>query len=327
MWDLIINPFVTLLTWMYSIFNNDVVIAIVVLTVIIRMLTYPLYARQIESSKRMQALQPRMKKIQEKYKDDREKLAQAQMELYREAGVNPLGGCLPLLLQFPIIIALYQAVIFALAATPFQLVDLSERLLIPGLDGLIPLQSIWLGMDLTQPPTPPLNPVYSLVLPLLVMVTTWYQFKVSQAQSTANQTPSSGGGAADQAMAMTRSMGTIMPVMFGIFALSFSVGISVYFITSNFVSILQYTPQVKKVLDRLFGIRTADEEKAKFSAVEDDDKPEKSSAEASKSSGGTAKAEKKGDKKEPARTSKGGVRAVKKGSSRSGARGTRKTNR
>src|SRR5689334_10412547 len=151
MWDLIFNPFVTLLTWMYSVLNHDIVLAIVVFTVIVRVVTYPLLAKQQQSAKKMQELQPRLKRIQDKYKDDREKLAQAQMDLYREAGVNPFGGCLPLLIQFPILIALYQAIYFALANTPFQLVDLSERLLIPGLDKLIPLQNVWLGMNLTQP--------------------------------------------------------------------------------------------------------------------------------------------------------------------------------
>ncbi len=245
MWDLIFNPLVTLLTWLYSIFGNNIVLAIVALTVIIRALTYPLTAQQQRSAKKMQELQPELKKIQEKYKDDREKLGQAQMELYRQGGVNPLGGCLPLLVQFPILIGLYQAIYFALANSPFQMVDLSERLLIPGLSSLIPLNHIWLGMDLTQPPTPPLNPVYALALPALVMVTTYLQFKVSMPQQTA--------GVNDQAAAMNRSMGTMMPLMFGFFALSFSVGLSVYFIVSNILGIAQYSGPGKRLLERVFG--------------------------------------------------------------------------
>jgi hypothetical protein len=125
-----------------------------------------------------------------------------------------------LLIQFPILIGLYQAIYFALAATPFQLVDLSERLLIPGLDGLIPLQRVWLGMDLTQPPTPPVNPAYALLLPLLVMATTYLQSKMTMSMQ-APASSSGGDGAMDQAQAMTRSMTTIMPIMFGVFALSF----------------------------------------------------------------------------------------------------------
>lgn len=256
MWDIFINPVVTLLTWLYALLGNNVVLAIIVLTVAFRLLTYPLFAKQQESTKKMQEIQPELKRIQEKYKDDREKQQQATMELYSKNGVNPFAGCLPLFIQFPIIIALYQAVIFALAATPDQLVDLSERLLIPGLDKLIPLQSIWLGMDLTQPPTPPLNPTYALILPVLVMGTQWLSFRVTMARSNsqkdekADDKPDAGG----QAAAMSRSMGTIMPVMFGVFALSFSVGISIYFITSSAVSVVQYWPPFKRVLDRIFRV-------------------------------------------------------------------------
>ncbi|MEL6307631.1 MAG: membrane protein insertase YidC, partial [Chloroflexota bacterium] len=138
MWDFILNPMVTLLTLLYQVFGNNIIMSIVVLTVILRMIMYPLLAQQQESAAKMQEMQPKLKKLQEKYKDDREKLAAAQMEMYKEAGVNPLGGCLPMLVQFPIFIALYSAINFAVASTPFQLVDLSDRLLIPGLDGLIP---------------------------------------------------------------------------------------------------------------------------------------------------------------------------------------------
>lgn len=76
--------------------------AIILFTVIVRVATFPLNMQQIKSSKAMQELQPKMKEMQEKYKGDREKLAQEQMKLYKEHGVNPLGGCLPMLVQMPI---------------------------------------------------------------------------------------------------------------------------------------------------------------------------------------------------------------------------------
>jgi len=274
MWDLILNPFVTILTWFYSVLNQDIVLAIIVLTVIIRFLTYPLLARQQESSRKMQQLQPKLKKLQEKYKNDREKLSEAQMKLYREHGVNPVGGCLPLLIQFPILIGLYQAIFFALAATPFQLVDLPERLLIPGLDHLIPLQRMWLGMDLTLPPTT--NPTYALILPALVLVTTWAQSKLTMSMSKQNKSDndddddSSVGG---QAQAMTQSMTTIMPLMFGFFSLSFSVGLSIYFVTSNLVGIVQYSPQGRAVLDRIF--RSNKEDDVIVDSDDEDDEPVK----------------------------------------------------
>jgi YidC/Oxa1 family membrane protein insertase len=253
MWDLILNPFVTLLTWMYSIFNNEIVIAIVVFTILVRLITFPLLAKTQQSSKRMQELQPRIKKMQDKYKgrekepEVREKMAQEQMAIYREAGVSPVGGCLPSLIQIPIMLALYQAIYFALATSPYQLVDLSDRLLIPGLDQLLLLKNVWLGMNLTQPPAPPLNPTYALVLPVLVMVTTYFQSKLAMPATTP-----SADGEVSQTEAINRSMTTVMPIMLGVFALSFSVGISIYFITGNLISILQYSPIGKRMTERVF---------------------------------------------------------------------------
>ncbi len=247
MWDLIINPFITIITLLYGVLGNNIVLAIAVFTVFIRLLTSPLMIQQQRSSKAMQTLQPELTKLKEKYKNDREKLAQAQMELYKKQGINPLGGCLPLLVQMPILLGLYQAIIHALAGTPFQLIDLSGRLLLPGLDDLVPLNNMWLGMDLTLPPTT--NPVYALALPLLVMASTFLQSKLTMPAPP----PPEPGEQPNQAAQMTRSMTTIMPLMFGFFSLSFSVGLSIYFVVSNLVGILQYSMMGKAEWGRLFG--------------------------------------------------------------------------
>lgn len=237
LWDIIINPFVTILTFLYSLLGQNVVLAIVVFTILIRVAILPLTAQQQRSAKEMQKLQPKLKELQEKHKNDREKLAQEQMALYREHGVNPFGGCLPLIIQLPILIALYQAIIFALAATPFQLVDLAGRMpAFLNLDQFIPLNNVWLSMDLTKPPTA--NPTHALILPALVLVTTWLQSKVTiPPPSTSTRTD----GKPDQAQMMQQQMTTIMPLMFGFFSLSFSVGLSIYFITGNIVGIIQYS--------------------------------------------------------------------------------------
>ena len=288
MWDLILNPFVTILAWLYAALNQDIVLAIVVLTVIIRVLTFPLFAKQQESSKKMQQVQPQLKKLQEKYKNDKEKLSQAQMKLYKENKVNPVGGCFPMVIQFPILIGLYQAIFFALAATPFQLVDLSERLLIPGLDSLIPLQRMWTPipqlasllpeLDLTLAPTE--NPHYALILPLLVLITTWGQQKLTMSATGQNKSSKddddddNGAPAGGQAAAMTKSMTTIMPIMFGFFSLSFSVGLSIYFVTSNLIGVVQYSPQGKRVLEKVFRRKSADAPPVEV-IFEDDDPPPK----------------------------------------------------
>ena len=107
----ITNLFVAALNALYSLLNNFGVgsygLAIIILTVIIKIILYPLTKKQIQSMKAMQEIAPKMKKLQEKYNDDPAALQQKMMQLYQKAGVNPLAGCLPMLIQMPILMALY----------------------------------------------------------------------------------------------------------------------------------------------------------------------------------------------------------------------------
>lgn len=134
MWDtIVIQPFVNGLLLINS-FVHNFGISIILFTILIRLLTHPLTVQQFKATKAMQKLQddPRYKKMQEKYKNDRDKLAQEQMKLYQEYKINPLGSCLPTLIQLPIILGLYQAVIRAMAASPFELFRL-EQIIYPRL--------------------------------------------------------------------------------------------------------------------------------------------------------------------------------------------------
>ena len=94
------------LAWLYGLIGNYGV-SIIILTVLIRVILLPLGVKQIKSMQAMQAIQPKVKEIQKKYKNNKQKAQEETMKLYRESGVNPLGGCLPLLLQFPILISMY----------------------------------------------------------------------------------------------------------------------------------------------------------------------------------------------------------------------------
>jgi YidC/Oxa1 family membrane protein insertase len=257
MFDFIVNLFITVLTWLYSVLGNNIVLAMVAFTVIIRLAVSPLMISQMRSTAAMQELQPQIKKLQEKYKNDRERLTQAQMELYRERGINPVAGCLPLLVQLPILFALYGAIIYGLSATPFQVIDLSGRLLLPGLDHLIPLNKVFAGIDITLSPQVLLGqfPIV-LVLPVLVMATTWLQSKL-----TMPNVPPNDDGTPNPTASMTRSMITIMPIMYGFFALSFSVGLSIYFIVGNIIGIIQYTVLGKANWRQLFGLPEREEKK------------------------------------------------------------------
>lgn len=105
----LLNGIGWVLAFLYDVIPNFG-IAIIILTILIRVVLLPLGIKQIKSMQAMQAIQPKVKELQKKYKGNKEKAQQETMKLYREHGVNPLGGCLPLLLQFPLLVAMYAVV-------------------------------------------------------------------------------------------------------------------------------------------------------------------------------------------------------------------------
>lgn len=219
--DFLIAPIVSALLISYSVLGNNFVLAITIVTVLVRLVTLPLTLPQQRSMRKQAEIQPQIKALQEKYKGNRQKLAEEQMKLMREAGVNPLGGCLPLILQLFIMIALYNAITTSLALNPLQLVSLSQRVG-PQIAPLLPINSQFLWLDLGQPDQ-------FFVLPILVVVTTFLQQKV---MTPVNPDP--------QQAAMSRQMNIMMPLMFGLFALQFASGLSIYFIVSNIIGIAQF---------------------------------------------------------------------------------------
>ncbi len=234
MLDFIVYPFANLLLLLYQYLGQQTVVAIAALTILIRLLILPLTLSQQKSAQKMQELQPEIEKLREKYGDEQEKLAQKQMELWKKAGVNPAGGCLPLIIQLPIMIALYRAIIFCVPSTPLQLFQFSGHIFIdewlPSLTGLVPLQSTFLGMSLGQPPSP--AQWWSYSMPLLVFVTSWLQQKLLS--------PDAGRDGGSQAEMMSQQMQIMMPLMFGFISLQYAVGLSIYFIISNLFGMAQY---------------------------------------------------------------------------------------
>jgi YidC/Oxa1 family membrane protein insertase len=214
---------------LYTVLGGQFWLAIIFFTVIVRVIMTPLMLPQQRSAKKMQELQPELQALQKKYAKDREKLAQEQMKLYREAGVNPMGGCLPLVIQFPIWIGLYQSIIQALGHQPLQLLNLSQNIypFMESISAQIPLNRYFLGMDLSLTPQQLGGLTYAL--PVLVAFTSWLQTKMT--------TVSSGGGEG-QAASMNQSMTLMMPLMMGFFSLSFSTGLSFYFIVSNIIGLI-----------------------------------------------------------------------------------------
>jgi len=180
-------------------------VAIILLTILVRVVTTPLTMRQMRSMERMRAVQPQLKEIQEKFKDDRQKQSEEMMRLYRKEKVNPLGGCLPMLLQLPVFIGLFYALrgSIELRQAPFfgWIVDLSapEALFeIPGIG--IPVR----------------------VLPLIMGATMVLQQRITPMQ-------------VDPAQA--RMMMTIMPIMMTVIFYQFASGLVLYWMVSNVLAI------------------------------------------------------------------------------------------
>ncbi|NQT49491.1 membrane protein insertase YidC [Candidatus Kuenenbacteria bacterium] len=116
------EPIFNLLVWLYNIVPyNDIGLAIILLTIVVKLILLPLSLQAVRSQKALQELQPKMDALKKKYKDEKEKLAAETMKLYKEQKVNPLSSCLPLLIQFPFLIAVYQAFRVGLTSQKFDM--------------------------------------------------------------------------------------------------------------------------------------------------------------------------------------------------------------
>lgn len=238
MWELIIiQPLTNLLLWIYDVLGHGphmFGLAIIIFTVLIKLITWPLNASQVKGAQAMQALQSdkEWQDIQKKYAKDREKLAQEQMRIYREKGINPFASCLPTLIQLPIIFGLYQSIIRALSVTPLDMLKLARTVYeFQNVENIIPLNSTFLWMDLGRPESIQILGFGLPTLAIIVGLTTWLQTKLTMPATT---NPN------DQSAQMTKMMGIYMPLMLFWFSLTFASGIAVYFIVSNILGIAQY---------------------------------------------------------------------------------------
>jgi YidC/Oxa1 family membrane protein insertase len=235
MLDFIIIPFTNALVFIYSLLGENFGLAIIVFTVIVRLVLYPFTAQQMKSAKATQELQsnPKWKAMQEKYKgkEHREKLAQEQMKLYQELGINPFGACLPTLIQIPLLIAMYWAITRALAATPLELLGFARGISLGNAADLLPLNSQFLWMDLSQPErlTIPGIPFAIPVLAILVMITSYFQSKM--------MTPT---GSDAQGAQMGKAMNLYIPLLMAYISYIYAAGLALYFVTGNVLSIAQY---------------------------------------------------------------------------------------
>jgi len=215
---LMLNSLVALSHYLFGSFG----LTIVVLTIIIRACMYPLSAKQIQSSRAMQALQPKIAELQKKYAKDRQKLAEEQMKLFKQSGVSPAGCAVPMLIQMPIWIALYQSIIRVLAVVPESLLDLSRYLWSWSvLYSVLPLDNNFLWFNLVTPDIP---------LAIIVGATMWLSQKMVTPATTDPQQRS-----------QSQMMLWMMPLLFGFLAMSFPSGLALYWVVSNVITmVIQY---------------------------------------------------------------------------------------
>ena len=220
-WDnLLVNPMTNALIALDHLLFGNFGLAILAFTIVVRALTFPLTMRQLHSTRAMSELQPQIKEIQKKYKDPKRR-NQETMRLYKEGKVNPLGCLLPMLIQFPVWIALYQVIRLTLAGAPENYVDLSQRLYsFAYIQHAVPVGNTFLWLDLGQPDT---------VLPIFVGLSMWVQQR-SMTLTNAATSP--------QQRQMNNTMLWMMPVMFGWFSLTVPSGLALYWLATNLVGII-----------------------------------------------------------------------------------------
>ena len=254
-WNDFVSIFVNVMLWLYDLLGrgeNAFGFTIILFTILIRLVTWPLNAQQLKSAKAMQEFQndKEWQKIQKKYAKDREKLAQEQMRLYSERGISPFSSCLPLLIQMPVWFAVIQALNRSLASTPLALLQFARSVytwpekIIPSLSAtsLVPINNKFLWLNLG---TPEFTHIFGFNIPILVLlvgITSYFQSKLlTPVSSNPN----------DQSAQMSRSMTWMMPIMMIMFAYAYSSGFALYLLVSNIFAIIQALIQGKASLGNL----------------------------------------------------------------------------
>jgi YidC/Oxa1 family membrane protein insertase len=222
-WDGIREGMGAILAFFYGIVPNAG-FAIIMLTVVVRLILFPLTAKQAKSMIAMQRAQPEIKKLQAKYKNDKQKLNEELMKFYKENSINPLGGCLPLVAQMPVFIALYEMLRNIQHFIPSSSAMYADICTPKGGNPCAVVNLDFFGMNLQtaagQAPKGLGSAAPYYVLVGLVVISAFFQ----QRQTMRNQT---------QANAQMQIIGKIMPVVFGFISINIPAGVVLYFLTSN----------------------------------------------------------------------------------------------
>ena len=201
---------------------------------------------QIKATKKMADLKPHLAVLKEKHKDDKKALASAQMALYKEHGVNPAGGCLPALIQIPVFLALYQAIINILPGANGHLDNINSLLYFPQFKLPSTLDPNFFGLDLGIKPSQFGSfGVFLLLIPVITAVLTFIQSKMT-IPAPVKHYPSDSPKEEKEKEGMEESMGQVqsqmvylMPIMIGYFAYQFPIGLAIYWNTYTILGIIQ----------------------------------------------------------------------------------------
>lgn len=220
--------------------------AILILTIIIRFLVWPFMTSQIKATKKMADLKPHLDALKQKHKDDKKAFAEAQMALYKEHGINPAGGCLPALIQIPIFIALYQAIINILPGAGGNIDKINSLLYFPQLKLPSFIDPHFFGLNLGVKPSEfGSQGVFLLLIPLITAVLTFIQSKMTM-PAPVKHYQSDSPKEAKEKEGMEESLGQVqgqmvylMPIMIGYFTYQFPVGLAIYWNAYTILGIIQ----------------------------------------------------------------------------------------
>jgi YidC/Oxa1 family membrane protein insertase len=221
------QPIFNVLMLLYNLFGS-LALSIIVLTLIVRLAMFPLTLKQLRSTKATQAIQPLIADVRKKYKDQKEQYA-AMQAIYKEYGVNPVAGCLPLLVQLPVLYGLFFALKFVFEANHLATINNFIYPFLPKLTAPPSVLMPWIGGAINLAQTNSAQHIF--LLPLLAGVATFLQLRMSQ--------PRTRSGAKD---AMTQQMAVmqyIMPVVTIFFSWNFAAGLALYWTTTSIFSMVQ----------------------------------------------------------------------------------------
>lgn len=220
--------------------------SIIILTILIRVLVWPFMGSQIKATKKMVDLKPHLDVLKSKHKDDKQALAQAQMALYKEHGVNPAGGCLPALIQIPIFIGLYQAIINIIPGAGGSLDYVNSILYSESLKLPATLDPNFFGVNLgVKPAEFTKYGAGMLLIPLITALLTFIQSKMTMPKpvkpypSDSSKELKEKESVGDTMSAVQSQMVYLMPIMIGYFAFQFPIGLAIYWNVYTILGILQ----------------------------------------------------------------------------------------